>query len=58
MKELITIAKQNPNNTLGFVAERKLRVELDESTMELKAKFNGKWYVVQGNIYQQYIVAF
>mgnify|MGYP001570322112 CR=1 FL=1 len=58
MKELITIAKQNPNGALTSIAERKLPVELDESTMELKAKFNGKWFRVLGNVYCQYIIAF
>jgi hypothetical protein len=58
MKEQITICKQNPNGTLGAVAERKLSVELDEATMTLKAKFNGKWYTVSGNVYLQYIIAY
>lgn len=58
MKELITICKQNPNGTLGAIADRKLPVKLDEATMSLTARFNGKWYTVSGNMYQQYIVAF
>ena len=58
MKEFITITRKNQNGTLAAVAERKLKVELDENTMTLMARFNGKWYVVEGNMYFQYIVVY
>lgn len=56
MKELITITKGSNNNPLTIVDEKKLKVRLNEKSVELEAYYNEEWYPVQGNIYLSYII--
>lgn len=56
MKEKILVCRQNPNGTLTVLSEKKLTVELDESAMELYAKYQKKSYKVHGDFNAQYII--
>ena len=56
MKEKITICNQKENGNLAIIGEKFMPVTLDESTMELYAKYQGKSYKVQGHVYCQFIV--
>lgn len=55
MKEEITICKRE-NDKLVVVDTKRLKVEIDESSMELACRYQGKRYIVNGNIYTQYII--